>query len=139
MRVTLYCPECLTRRRTEPPEAVITCRRCGRDWPVSWPSSEGPIERCVLCGTADFYVESDFPARIGCLVMVGCAASFLWTENLWILIGSALVGTLLWVVLPKRTICYKCLAEYRGLPRHPAHQEYELTRAARYAEHRKNR
>jgi hypothetical protein len=137
LRLTLYCGRCLAPARAEPPAPVATCRRCGLDTPLAWGPPAGPVERCAACGCADLYVESDFPARLGCAVMLLCAGGFLWTENLLVLVVSGAVGTVLWLLLPKRTICYRCLAEHRGVAPNPAHQEYELARAARYADRRK--
>lgn len=138
MRLTVYCARCLKGNRIVPPKPVVTCRACGNDMPLSGSETlerGRPVERCVLCGRKEFYVESDFPARIGCAVVVACIVAFLITENLWILIGAALVNFALMVVLPKRTICYQCLTEYHGTARDPAHAEYDLSKAARFADH----
>ena len=102
MRLTVYCARCLKGNRIVPPKPVVTCRACGNDMPLSGSETlerGRPVERCVLCGRKEFYVESDFPARIGCAVVIVCIVAFLITENLWILIGAALVNFALMVVL----------------------------------------
>lgn len=142
LRLTAYCPRCLRRLHADPSTPVVTCRRCGADVPLTWAAVTDPagrVARCAVCGVSEFYIESDFPARLGCLVLVGCIVAFLATENLWILVVSGAANVVLWLLLPVRTICYKCLSEYRGAPRHPDHVEYELARGARFADHPKRR
>jgi hypothetical protein len=137
MRLTIYCARCRSRLRAAPPEPVVGCRGCGADLPLRWDESilkERRVESCAVCGRREFYVEADFPARIGCLVVVGCIVAFLVTENLWILVGAGIVNAVLWWTLPRRTICYACLTEYRGAARNPAHVEYDLAKAARFAD-----
>lgn len=137
MRLTLYCERCLRKTRAAPGAAVVTCGGCSADHPLRWEETltdDGRLKRCAVCGQTSFYVEADFPAGLGCLVVVGCIVAFLVTENLWVLIGSAVANAVLWLALPRRTICYKCLSEYRGLRRDPSHKEYELSKAARFAD-----
>ena len=40
----------------------------------------------------------------------------------------------MYVVRPMRTICYKCLATYRGASPNPEHKAYELGVAGRFAD-----
>jgi hypothetical protein len=87
-----------------------------------------------LCGCRDFYREKDFPARLGCVVLIAAVVAFLWTESLWVLIGAAGLDALLYAVLPDRVICHRCLAEYRGVGSTKEFPRYELTTAARYAD-----
>lgn len=135
MRVDVYCRACLKRRRVEGFPESSACA-CGESIALAWSEAhrEGrPIAACAACQVPHLYIEKDFPASIGCAVMVGAVGAFLYWENLWILLGAAAVDGLLYLVLPWRTICYKCLTEYRGWPRNPEHQRYELTTAAQYA------
>lgn len=142
MRLTVYCNRCLKKTRAAGDAAVVTCGGCAADHALRWDGSftdDGRLARCAVCGQNSFYVEADFPAGIGCLVVIGCIVAFLATENLWILIGAGIVNAVLWLTLPRRTICYKCLSEYRGVKRDPAHKEYELAQAARFADHPKRK
>ena len=142
MRLTVYCSSCYRRNRTAPPDPVLTCGKCGKDQALNWDgvqSEDRRVQRCAVCDQTLFYVEADFPARLGCLIVIGCIIGFLVTENLLILIGSGLLNVILWVALPRRTICYKCLTEYRGVARDPEHKEYELVKAARFADHPKRK
>lgn len=142
MRLTLVCDRCFKKTRVGRESAVVTCAGCAADHALRWNDAltdDGRLQRCAVCTQSSFYVEADFPAGLGCLVVIGCIVAFLATENLWILIGSGVANAALWLTLPRRTICYKCLSEYRGVKRDSAHKEYELAQGARFADHPKRK
>ncbi|HLG42736.1 MAG TPA: hypothetical protein VI643_05175, partial [Planctomycetota bacterium] len=83
-------------------------------------------------------VEKDFSRTVGCLVIVVAAALFLAFSQsqgaIFILLGAALVDAVVYWLVGRRTICYRCLAEYRGFPLNPEHGAYELGVASRYSD-----
>lgn len=136
MKLDYFCSKCLARNRVEGFPEETSCGKCSEPVKLAWSEalkSQKLIDACAVCSCPRFYIEKDFPAKIGCAVMAAAVVGFLWTENLFVLLGAAAVDCILYLVLPNRTICYKCLAEYRGWPKNPEHQRYELTIAAQYS------
>jgi hypothetical protein len=62
----------------------------------------------------------------------------LWARNVYLSVGvlgaAALVDLVFWVVSRERTVCYRCVATYRGAAPNPAHERYELGTAGRFAD-----
>lgn len=110
------------------------CGRCGAE--TAWKPRAEPLEECGFCGCTSLYLEKDFPARIGCVVMLAAIAAFLITERILVLVGAAAVDLGLFYLLRDRVICYRCLAEYRHIAPDPKFTRYDLTTAARYADWR---
>jgi hypothetical protein len=53
----------------------------------------------------------------------------------WVLLGAAAVDALLYAFVPKVTTCYRCRADFRGVPLNPAHGPFELAVAEKYRSH----
>lgn len=126
MNILVKCPRCdasLPVRAAEAP-AAITCGRCGRDIPltVSGPlRADRAVDRCPVCGGADFYSRKDFDPKIGLTVVIlGAAISgvFYWYERdiiaYSILAGAALIDLVVYGRLKDLTVCYRCHSEFRG-------------------------
>jgi len=144
MRATFYCPGCLTsREHTEPDAGEGACAKCGRVYAFRPEGSAGAqgIERCAFCDNRAFFLQKDFDQRLGCLIMGASLALALlvgWKFG-WIWFTPVLLSTVLidWIVAARIhpvTICYRCDAEYRGVPIHPGHKPYDPHVAERYAE-----
>jgi len=137
VNVTSVCPKCLASTRVDGVENVV-CRRCGERREMK-PTAE-TLTVCGLCGCGYFYVEKDFNAWLGGAIMIAAVAGFLWAQSWNILVGFAFLGGaalldfVMYLVCPLRTICYKCLAVYRGAPANPSHKTYDLGIAARHAD-----
>lgn len=142
-RIALACSSCYRwdeRRLAELP-VEHECRRCGRRQSLSVEgrlTEAGAVKMCLACGCGHLYVEKDFNATLGCLIIVTTAALFLifstYQAALLFLLGAALVDFVVYILVGKRAICYRCLAEYRGFPMHPEHGPYELGIASRFAD-----
>ena len=48
---------------------------------------------------------------------------------------AAAIDALLYLFVPKITVCYRCRAEYRHLPINPRHEGFELAIAEKYRQH----
>ena len=142
-RVSLMCQGCYRWREYRvsalPPEHA--CEKCGLKAPVSVEgrrADSGAVKMCFACGCGHLYVEKDFSRTVGCLVIVVAAALFLAFSQsqgaIFILLGAALVDAVVYWLVGRRTICYRCLAEYRGFPLNPEHGAYELGVASRYSD-----
>lgn len=139
-----YCPDCLTAREFAGTEAGdFACAKCGKSFTASFDGVIGKdgLERCAFCGNRAFFLQKDFDQRLGCLFMgISLAlALFIGWKAGWIWFTPALLASVVvdWVVAARIkpvTICYRCDAEYRGMPAHPEQRGYDPHIAERYAE-----
>jgi uncharacterized protein (DUF983 family) len=126
MQILVRCPNCdagLPVRASETPSA-IKCGACGREIPLA--ISEGLradriVDRCPVCGGADFYVRKDFDPKLGLTVVVIGAlisAGFYWFGRdliaYSILAAAALIDLVVYGRLKDVTVCYRCHTEFRG-------------------------
>lgn len=122
-----------------PSPAETPCRRCGEQIPLHAGSLLGRrLYTCAGCGGAYFYREKDFPRLAGLLILLAAAGLFLYFSDHWwaigFLLGAAALDWVAYVLVPFRTICYRCLAEYRGFEDNPDHGTFELGVASRFAD-----
>lgn len=145
MKVTVYCDQCLAKARfdaSQPPRELI-CARCGRVRhiaPTDSVRSENRLDRCPVCASGYFYREKDFNAWAGGAVIVAAAVGFLLTAErnillaLGLLMGAALLDFIVYLVVPFRYVCYRCLAAMRGAAPDRAIGPYDLGTAGRFAD-----
>jgi DNA-directed RNA polymerase subunit RPC12/RpoP len=132
MQLVVRCPKCdslLPVNAAEAPPA-IKCGRCGREVPLGWTddvSSDRSVDRCPVCGGADFYIRKDFDPKLGLtVVVIGAAVSamFYWFGRdltaYGILAGAVLIDLVVYGRLKDLTVCYRCHAEFRGAYRRTA-------------------
>ena len=99
-----------------------------------------PLTTCPKCGCRDLFIRKDFPQKTGLLVIVVAGLTFLvlaarrgtFYLGVWVLVSAAAVDALLYVFVPKVTVCYRCRAEFRGVPLNPDHGAFELAVAEKY-------
>ena len=99
-----------------------------------------PLKLCPRCGCRDLFIRKDFPQKTGLLVIVVAGLAFLFFAarrgtfylGVWVLISAAAVDALLYAFVPKVTVCYRCRAEFRGVPLNPDHGPFELAVAEKY-------
>jgi len=145
MEVLSYCPGCFKGARfdaaTAPTEVV--CLKCGARREVRMTaevSARNRVDQCVLCGCGHFYIEKDVNGYIGFAVIVAAivGSGILWARNVYLAVGvlgvAALVDLTFWIFSHERTVCYKCVATYRGAAANPAHERYDLGMAGRFAD-----
>jgi hypothetical protein len=98
------------------------------------------LETCPQCGCRDLFVRKDFPQKIGLAIVALAALVFLilaaWRSSFYLGLGVLIVATLidaiLYFVVPKMTVCYRCRAEFRDAPINPKHAGFELAIGERY-------
>ena len=148
MELTFECPECRTvsHVREVRPGAAAVCRSCAHEHPLrasAW-NDEG-LAACPWCGTADLYLQKDFPQGLGLfIVLVGFAIStvFWYYEDpipaYLVLLASALIDMVLYYRVPDVTICYRCLSQYRGAGANPGgrFRPFDLAVGERYRQER---
>jgi len=102
-----------------------------------------PLKACSNCGCRDLFIRKDFPQKVGLAVVVVAAVTFVvlaasrttfWVAAL-VLVAAAVIDALLYLFVPKITVCYRCRAEFRGAPLNPQHEGFELAVAEKYRSH----
>ena len=98
-----------------------------------------PIEQCPQCGCHDLFIRKDFPQKLGLSLVVVAGIAFMvlaaWRDTFFIgaviLGASAMVDAMIYMLVGRLTVCYRCRAEFRG-PINPAHQGFELATNEKY-------
>jgi len=111
----------------------VPCPVCGAHAVCAAPSQPGGvIGRCLLCGGAHLFIQKEFPRRLGLAITVAGAVAFLVLmgfERLFlgfgVLLGVALLDSLVYRAAPFMTVCYHCQTEFRRAPLNPEHQAYD--------------
>ncbi len=148
MRLRLRCPACDGWTRTDQLEAAQwTCQACAATIPgAPSPGKPEELNACRRCGNAELYVQKDFPHWLGMgILVVACIASIITYQMYWImatwiiLIGSAVLDGLLYLIMGSVTVCYRCQTHHCGFRPNLAHQGFELTIGERYRQERLRR
>ena len=98
------------------------------------------LKTCPECGCRDLFVRKDFPQKVGLAVVVIAALGFVVLSArrttmylaVLVLLAAFLVDAVLYVFVPKVTVCYRCRAEFRGVPINPKHEGFELAVGEKY-------
>jgi hypothetical protein len=109
---------------------------------VDGPGS-GAVEKltsCPKCGCREMFLRKDFPQKLGLAIVVVAAVAFLVlaASRAWfylgalVLLAAVAVDAVLYLVVPKITVCYRCRAEFRDVPVNPAHGGFELAVGEKY-------
>ncbi len=109
---------------------AINCGGCGRELPLTFTAAvttDRAVDRCPVCGGADFYIRKDFDPKVGLLVVaIGAliSAVFYWFGQdliaYGILAAAVLVDVVVYGRLTDVTVCYRCHSEFRGAYRRTA-------------------
>ena len=98
------------------------------------------LTACRACGCRDLFVRKDFPQKLGLAVVVAAGGAFLvlaargttFYIGVWVLVAAALLDGVLYLFVPRLTVCYRCRAEFRDVPTNPGHGPFELAVAEKY-------
>jgi hypothetical protein len=145
VKVVVPCEQCLAMLRFDASAvpANLACRRCGAGRSVAPSESVRTANRldlCPVCGSGYFYREKDFNAWAGGAIIVAAIAGFLFMADrdiaiaLGILLGAAALDFVVYLLVPFRYVCYRCLASMRGAVQDPAIGPYDLGTAGRFAD-----
>jgi hypothetical protein len=126
MEIVAKCPQCdagLPVNAADAP-AAIKCGGCGRDIALSFSDAVKSglgLDRCPVCGGADFYGRKDFDPKMGLtVVIIGIviSATFYWFKRDLIAYSILAAATLIDLVIYQRlkdlSVCYRCHTEFRG-------------------------
>lgn len=147
MNVRWLCPECGYWTQTDHVKAAAwNCAHCKFAVNAVAPSQGEALTDCRCCGNKELYVQKAFPHWLGMGILVlACVASavtygFYWITWTWtILIGSAVVDGVLYLLMGNVTVCYRCRAQYVGFPANPEHAPFNLAIGERYRQEKLRR
>lgn len=140
----LECPNCKqTVEARDLSSREHTELQCECGWKETIEGGTEQLDRCPVCKTDEMYIQKDFPERVGViLVVIGLAgATIAWAYDSWfgtfgILFGSFAVDWVLFYTRKDVTVCYRCLAQFRNLPRNPKHEPFDLAVGEKYRQER---
>jgi hypothetical protein len=98
------------------------------------------LTQCPQCGCHDLFIRKDFPQKIGLAIVAAAAIAFLalaakretFYLGVWVLVIAAAIDAVLYALVPKVTVCYRCRAEFRDRPINPEHEGFELALGEKY-------
>lgn len=136
-RITYTCSKC-DETITQPLDDAtreLTCPACSHVVVVSSEClRDGEMVKCAVCPSGDLFVRKDFPQGLGLsIIIAGFAASTVTyyyqqiIATFAILFVTALIDAVLYLVMGNVLQCYRCEAQYRGLPGIDAGPEFDLT------------
>jgi len=99
-----------------------------------------PLTNCPRCGCREFFVRKDFPQKLGMSIVVVAGVTFLvlaasrqlFYLGALVLLAAVGVDVVLYTLVPKMTVCYRCRTEFRGVPLNPEHGGYDLAVGEKY-------
>ena len=122
--ITYVCQHCENATRAEVrAEEPAVCMHCGQPQEIAHQAFENTrMTRCLICTSTELYVRKDFSQPLGITIIVSgfVLASIAWFLHYSVLTYSILVGTaaidaLLYLVTGNTLHCYRCHSELRGL------------------------
>jgi hypothetical protein len=98
------------------------------------------LTQCPKCGCRDLFVRKDFPQKLGLSIVVLAGAMFLvlaasrssFYLGAIVLLVAVIVDAMIYLMVGRVTVCYRCRAEFRGVPINPRHEAFELAIAEKY-------
>jgi hypothetical protein len=136
MNVTFRCPRCDKTERADfaAASSEIECPNCEARWsiPAGAVSGEG-LAQCLICPSTELFVRKDFSQPLGvAIVVVGIVvSSVFWAYHMpyWtygVLFATALIDVVLYLTVGNVLQCYRCEAQYRGVPGLESHGGFDL-------------
>ncbi|NUN48491.1 MAG: hypothetical protein HUU15_06645 [Candidatus Brocadiae bacterium] len=113
------------------------CPGCGDPLKITLPPTGETLDACWNCGCPNLYVEKAFPQVLGCgVIVVSAGLAIAFAQKTWGLsfLGIIVLDFVLYFLIPMRTVCYKCCAEYTGAPKNDRQKGYDLLIAGKYAD-----
>lgn len=136
MNIAFACPRCDATSQTDVTAATraLVCQHCHHEVETPAEAIVGEkVERCLCCGSRELFVRKDFSQRLGvAIIAVGFIASTITWFYYWriatycILFGSALLDVVLYFTVRNLLECYRCHAQYRGVPGLESYQPFSL-------------
>jgi hypothetical protein len=136
MNVTFRCPHCdKTGRAAFAAEATeLVCPNCEARWSISPGATSGEsLAQCLICPSTELFVRKDFSQSVGVMIVVVgiVVSSVFWAYHMpyWtygVLFATALIDVVLYLTVGNVLQCYRCQAQYRGVPGLENHGGFDL-------------
>ncbi len=145
--ITHHCPKELCRARLRTPadragRIETVCPACGEAIVLEVDAAvmeQRVVRKCALCPGREFFIRKDFPQRLGMIavVLAGLIASvFFYYKNIpatFATMGAlVLIDAVIYLLVGRVTVCYRCRAEYRGVAYNSDHQGFDLATSEKY-------
>ncbi len=134
--ITFSCPDCggLLQSQFDTASEKLSCPSCQRERELPAPEMAGGyLQKCVVCPSTELFVRKDFPQRLGVtIVVIGFAvSSYFWAYHnvaatFAVLLLTALIDVVLYVTMGNVLECYRCHAQYRGLPGFDDYDQFDM-------------
>lgn len=113
--ITVDCPSCRKSMTLPLKEGeILRCPECNAQ-AGQIPALENIFSSCPVCQCRQFYIQKDFNRGLGCLIVLIGILLVPLTYGLSLPLFAG-IDWLIYRRYPAMVICYKCAAEYRGLP-----------------------
>jgi hypothetical protein len=97
------------------------------------------LTECPRCHCRDLFVRKNFPQKIGLGIVAVAGVAFLilaanpttFHLGVYILLIPVVIDALLYFLVRKITVCYRCRSEFAG-PINPAHHGFKLPTGEKY-------
>jgi hypothetical protein len=106
-------------------------------------SSDKRLDACAVCGNKQLFRQKNFPQWLGLSLLAFACAAFFILQLLYepgrawgILLGSALIDGLLYLLVGDVIVCYRCQAKHAGLAKQKSYEPFELAMAEKYRQER---
>jgi hypothetical protein len=135
MNVAFRCPHCheISRAEFGVETTEIACANCHETWPTAGAVQKEKLLRCLVCPSAELFIRKDFSQSLGVgIVIVGIVlSSIFWAYHkpYWtyaVLFATALIDVVLYFAVGNVLQCYRCQAQYRGIPGLENHAGFNL-------------
>jgi hypothetical protein len=142
VNVRFACPKCEYPARVElAAPSDWQCAACAHTLRIE--PQPPTLSACAVCGNHELYKKKDFPHWLGMTILVvGCGA-FIILNGLYekwlawaVLLGTALLDSVLFLWVGDAVVCYRCQAHYHGFRSAEGHKPFELTIGERYRQER---
>jgi len=137
MNVTFRCPHCDCTASADfgPQSREIACPNCHVKWPVpaGATAADGRLAQCLICPSTELFVRKDFSQPLGVAIVAAgvVVSSVFWAYHMpyWTygaLFATALIDVVLYLTVGNVLQCYRCQAQYRGVPELESHGGFDL-------------
>lgn len=137
MNIAFCCPKCESHSNAnfDDRSTEIGCPHCQSVIPIRAGTVMGStVARCLICPCTELFVRKDFSQRVGVSIVflgfaISCVTWYLqrvyWTFA--VLLVTALVDLILYLLMKDCLTCYGCRADYRGVAQHGEHGPFDLS------------
>ncbi len=147
MNVRFACSDCGIENEIQSPTDPVWRCECGHEQHLTLPTEDQTrLISCVACGNQQVYRRKNFPQWLGMLLLVGACAAFIILQGLYlptpawiILLGSAAIDMVLYLIVGDVIVCYRCNARHYGLSRQKSYDPFELATAEKYRQEKLRR